>query len=100
MFSFSARFEPSRGAPLDGRTDGRVLQKHVRPVLKAAGLDQFAGRQAWRRSEHTIDYVSFRLFTSYIAYAVGCTTYSFTGEVMTRRGDYAAAAIGLGARCR
>jgi hypothetical protein len=53
----------------------------VRPLLKSVGFDQFSGRNAWRRSEYTIDHVTFRSFTAYIADGVGCTTYSFNAEV-------------------
>jgi hypothetical protein len=67
--------------PVDGRLVGKALNDVVRPLLKAAGFARFAGRTAWRDSEYTVDYVNFPSFTRCIADGVGCTTYSFTGEV-------------------
>jgi hypothetical protein len=66
---------------VDGRLVGRALNDAVRPVLKSAGFTKFAGRTAWRDSEYTVDFVSFRSFTRYIADGLGCTTASFTGDV-------------------
>ncbi|GAA1565763.1 hypothetical protein GCM10009804_23030 [Kribbella hippodromi] len=71
---------PARGS-MDGKVVGRAINSRVRPLLKAAGFDQFAGRCAWRRSEYTIEHVVFRSFSAYIADGIGCTTFSFTGEL-------------------
>jgi hypothetical protein len=60
---------------------GRALRECVRPILRAAGFNQFTDRQAWRRSEYTIDHVIFRSFTAYVADGVGCTPYSFAADV-------------------
>ena len=59
----------------------RALQLVVRPLLQEAGFSQFTERNAWRVSRHTIDHVTFRSFSSYIAKGVGCTTPSFSVEV-------------------
>jgi len=59
---------------------GVAIRQRVRPVLKDAGFSEFTDRKAWRRSEQTIDHVTFRSFTSYIADGVGCTTFSFSVE--------------------
>lgn len=69
------------GPVVDGRVVGKALSDAVRPLLKSAGFTRFAGRTAWRDSEYTVDFVNFRSFTRYIADGVGCTTYSFTGDV-------------------
>lgn len=66
---------------VDGRVVGKALRDAVRPLLRSAGFTKFAGRTAWRDSEYTVDFANFRSFTRYIADGVGCTTYSFTGEV-------------------
>lgn len=66
---------------MDGKAVGRAVNARMRPLLRAAGFDQFSGRRAWRRSEHTIEHVVFRSFPANIAYGVGCTTYSFTAEL-------------------
>jgi len=41
------------------------------------GFGQFTPRTAWRYSGEKIDVVNFQSFNSYLANAVGCTTYSF-----------------------
>jgi hypothetical protein len=66
---------------VDGRIVGKALGEAVRPLLKSIGFTRFAGRTAWRDSEYTVDFVNFRSFTRYVADGVGCTTYSFTGDV-------------------
>lgn len=66
---------------VDGRVVGKALSESVRPLLRSVGFRRFAGRSAWRDSEYTVDLVNFRSFTRYIADGVGCTTYSFTGDV-------------------
>lgn len=66
---------------VDGRVVGAALNDAVRPLLKSAGFTRFAGRTAWRDSEFTVDFVNFRSFTRYLADGMGCTTYSFTGDV-------------------
>src|SRR5215467_13800459 len=46
-------------------------------MLRDAGFSQFSARTAWRYTETKIDVVNFQSFNSYLANAVGCTTYSF-----------------------
>jgi hypothetical protein len=81
MFGRQPRPSTTAAPSVDGPAVGRALRERVRPMLKAAGFTQFRDRQAWRRSDYTIDHVTFRSFTSYIADGVGCTTYSFAAEV-------------------
>ena len=66
---------------VDGRVVGKALNDALRPLLSSVGFTTFAGRTAWRDSEHTVDVVTFRSFTRYLADGIGCTTYSFTGDV-------------------
>lgn len=66
---------------VDGRVVGKALSDAVRPLLKSVGFTKFAGRTAWRDSEYTVDFVSFRSFSRYIADGMGCTTCSFAGDV-------------------
>ena len=66
---------------MDGKVVGRAINARMRPLLRVAGFDQFSGRRAWRRSEHTIEHVVFRSFPANIADGVGCTTHSFTAEL-------------------
>lgn len=62
---------------MDGRAVDRAVREIVRPCLKDAGFAKFTGRKAWRVQPATIELVTFRSFTSYIAAGVGCTTFSF-----------------------
>ncbi len=71
---------PLGRAVVDGRVVGAAIRRRARPVLKEVGFAEFTSRKAWRQSEQTIDHVTFRSFTSYIAEGVGCTTFSFSVE--------------------
>jgi hypothetical protein len=62
---------------VDGRAVDGAVREIVRPCLKDAGFTKFTGRKAWRFQLATIELVTFRSFTSYIAAGVGCTTFSF-----------------------
>ena len=62
---------------MDGRVVDRAVREIVRPCLKNAGFTMFTGRKAWRFQPATIELVTFRSFTSYVAAGVGCTTFSF-----------------------
>jgi len=63
---------------MDSKVVSRELWKVVRPVLKGAGWTSFAGRTARRFSDRRIDVVNFQSFNSYLASAIGTTTYSFS----------------------
>lgn len=61
-------------------TSGQVsgfIQHEVWPILRTAGFDQFTGRNAWRRSKDVVEVINFQSFNSYLANALGCTTFSF-----------------------
>jgi hypothetical protein len=62
--------------------DSAVVNKSIRslvwPTLKAAGFAKFTARNAWRFHPDRVDIVNFQSFNSYLAEAVGCTTYSFS----------------------
>ena len=62
---------------VDGRAVDTAVREIVRPSLKDAGFTKFTGRKAWRFQPATIELVTFRSFTSYVAAGVGCTTFSF-----------------------
>jgi hypothetical protein len=62
---------------VDGRAVDGAVREVVRPCLKNAGFTKFTGRKAWRFQPATIELVTFRSFSSYLAAGVGCTTYSF-----------------------
>jgi len=62
---------------VDSKAVNRQLRQTVRPVLKAAGFDVFTERTAWRYWSLGIDVVNFQSFNSYLAEAVGSTTFSF-----------------------
>jgi len=66
---------------MDGRLVGQALAKTIRPDLRALGFDKFQGRHAWRRHSLGVDVVSFSSMNAYTAEGVGCTSYSFGGEV-------------------
>jgi hypothetical protein len=76
-----ARADGPAAEYVDGKAVGRAINSRIRPLLRSAGFDQFSGRRAWRRSEYTIEHVVFRSFSAYIADGVGCTTFSFIGEL-------------------
>jgi hypothetical protein len=75
MVGERARRQYCRG--MDGRAVDRAVREIVRPSLKDAGFTEFTGRKSWRFQPATIELVTFRSFTSYIAAGVGCTTFSF-----------------------
>lgn len=71
-------------AAMDSRVVSRELWKVVRPVLKDAGWTSFSSRTARRSSNPRIDVINFQSFNSYLASAIGSTTYSFS----VRRGRF------------
>jgi hypothetical protein len=77
------RREEPPAPPVDGKVVGRAIKDSIRPLLKASGFTIHTDRKAWRPTEYTVDHVTFRSFNSYMAGALGCTTYSFTVEVGT-----------------
>ena len=65
---------------IEGRAVGRALSAVIKPALRERGFDRFQGRHAWRRSEFTVDLISFPSMNSYTADGVGCTSFSFGCE--------------------
>lgn len=63
---------------MDSKVVSRELWKVVRPVLKDAGWTSFSSRTARRFGKPRIDVVNFQSFNSYLASAIGSTTYSFS----------------------
>lgn len=62
---------------MDSSNVNREIKSIIRPSLHDVGFSQFTPRTAWRYSGEKIDVVNFQSFNSYLANAVGCTTYSF-----------------------
>jgi hypothetical protein len=63
---------------MDSKIVRRELWKVVRPLLRDAGWTSFSIRTARRFSQSRIDVVNFQSFNSYLASAIGSTTYSFS----------------------
>jgi hypothetical protein len=63
---------------MDSSDVNKQIKSVIRPLLQEAGFSQFTARTAWRYSDEKIDVVNFQSFNSYLANAVGCTTYSFS----------------------
>src|SRR5450631_2337929 len=63
---------------MDSKVVSRELWKVDRPLLKDAGWTSFSSSTARRFSNPRIDVVSFQSFNSYLASAIGSTTYSFS----------------------
>lgn len=62
---------------MDSSDVNKQIKSVIRPLLQETGFSQFTARTAWRYSDEKIDVVNFQSFNSYLANAVGCTTYSF-----------------------
>ena len=62
---------------VDGRIVGQALSATIKPLLRDLGFDRFQGRHSWRRTEYTVDLVTFPSMNAYTADGVGCTTFSF-----------------------
>ena len=62
---------------MDSRAVNKVIKKEIWSFLKEQGFSKFTSRNAWRFNQDTIEIVNFQSFNSYLAKAVGCTTYSF-----------------------
>jgi len=62
---------------MDSSNVNKEIKSVIRPLLQAGGFSQFTPRTAWRYSSEKIDVVNFQSFNSYLANALGCTTYSF-----------------------
>ena len=63
---------------MDSSAVNKRIKSVIRPMLQDVGFTQFTSRTAWRYSPEKIDVVNFQSFNSYLANAVGCTTYSFS----------------------
>lgn len=63
---------------MNSKDVNKEIKKKIWPLLKENGFSQCTSRNAWRITEETIEVVNFQSFNSYIAYGVGCTTFSFS----------------------
>lgn len=62
---------------MDSKVVNKAIKKEIFPFLKENGFSEFNSRNAFRLSEQQVDMINFQSFNSYLAYGVGCTTYSF-----------------------
>jgi hypothetical protein len=62
---------------IDSKAVNRALREVVWPDLKAIGFSRRTPRTAWRDRPGAIQVVNFQSFNSYLAEAIGTTTFSF-----------------------
>jgi len=62
---------------MDSQIVTREIKSEIWPLLRANGFTRFTGRGAWRYRPEQIHVVNFQSFNSYLATAVGSTTFSF-----------------------
>ena len=65
------------GGTIDSKAVNRALREIVWPDLKLLGFSRRTPRTAWRDRSHAIQIVNFQSFNSYLADAIGATTFSF-----------------------
>jgi hypothetical protein len=63
---------------MDSKIVSRELWNAVRPLLKNAGWNSFTSRTARRFFDSRVDVINFQSFNTYLASAIGSTTYSFS----------------------
>ncbi|MDP2764224.1 MAG: DUF4304 domain-containing protein [Brevundimonas sp.] len=63
---------------MDSKAVSKEIREKVWPLLKDQGFRRFTTRSAWRYEDHKIDVVNFQSFNSYLAGALGVTSFSFT----------------------
>jgi hypothetical protein len=62
---------------MDSKAVNRRLREIVWPDLKALGFSRRTARTAWRDRPGAVQVVNFQSFNSYLAEAIGATTFSF-----------------------
>jgi len=63
---------------VDSRVVNREIKAKVWSYLRGQQFEKFTTRTAWRTWELGTDIVNFQSFNSYLADAIGATTYSFS----------------------
>src|SRR5258708_14777033 len=63
---------------MDSKIVNKAIKKEILSLLKENKFTKFNSRNALRFSEQQVDMINFQSFNSYLAYGVGCTTYSFS----------------------
>jgi hypothetical protein len=63
---------------MDSKIVSRELWKATRLLLKDSGWTSFTSRTARRFGDSHVDVINFQSFNSYLASAIGTTTYSFS----------------------
>jgi len=62
---------------MDSKVVNNEIKKKIFPFLKESGFTEFNSRNALRITDQQVDIINFQSFNSYLAFGVGCTTYSF-----------------------
>jgi hypothetical protein len=62
---------------MDAKVVNRALREIIWPELKRLGFNRRTPRTAWRDRPDAIQVMNFQSFNSYLAEAIGSTTYSF-----------------------
>ena len=63
---------------MDSRVVNREIKAKVWPFLRGQQFEKFTARTAWKTWELGVDVVNLQSFNSYLADAIGATTYSFS----------------------
>ena len=62
---------------MDSRVVAREVRRQIWPLLRREGFTQFSSKTAWRFTPDQIHVVNYRSFSTYGAFRIGCTTFSF-----------------------
>ena len=62
---------------MNSRDVSKEIKEQIKPWLKEQGFQKITARNAWRKSEDTIEVLNFESFNSYNASVMGVTTFSF-----------------------
>ncbi|HEX5823745.1 MAG TPA: DUF4304 domain-containing protein, partial [Candidatus Limnocylindrales bacterium] len=73
----SGRRAQAATGTIDAKAVNRVLREIVWPDLKRLGFSRRTPRTAWRDRPGAVQVVNFQSFNSYLAEAIGSTTFSF-----------------------
>jgi uncharacterized protein DUF4304 len=72
---------------VDSQIVNELIRRICWPLLRKQGFTDFSGRTARRMTADRIEVINFQSFNSYLANAIGCTSFSFSvnlGVFLTR----------------